>query len=107
MPIIHTTVFSHRQGGITLLLPSASTTKKNTIHTDTVCHAETIVSTLVISSVDYCNSALSGLAAVTLAPLQRFMQHAAVCLVANLSFRHRVTALIQATLASDRPSHQI
>ena len=50
-----------------------------------------LVSALVISRIDYCNSVLYGLPAITLAPLQRVL-HAAVRLVANLGYRnHHVT----------------
>ena len=54
-----------------------------------------LVSALILSCIDYCNSVLAGLPATTLTPLQRVM-HAAVCLVANLCFRDPVAQSMQA-----------
>ena len=48
-----------------------------------------LVSALIISRIDYCNSVLYGLLAITLALLQRVL-HAAVRLVANLGYRDHV-----------------
>jgi hypothetical protein len=48
-----------------------------------------VVSTLVLSRLDYCNAVLAGLPASTLAPLQR-VQNAAARLVAGLCPRDRV-----------------
>ena len=49
-----------------------------------------LVSTFVLSRIDYCNSVLAGLPHTTLAPLQRVL-HTAVCLVAGLGPRDHVT----------------
>ena len=49
-----------------------------------------VVSALILSRLDYCNSVLAGLAASTLAPLQR-VQNAAARLVAGLGPRDHVT----------------
>ena len=49
-----------------------------------------LVSSLVLARIDYCNSVLAGLPAVTLAPLNRVM-NAAVRLVASLGVRDHVT----------------
>ena len=49
-----------------------------------------LVLAIIISRTDYCNSAIYGLPAITLAPLQRFL-HAAVRLVANLGYCDHVT----------------
>ena len=48
-----------------------------------------LVSELIISCIDNCNSVLYGLPAITLAPLQRVL-HATVRLVANLGYRGHV-----------------
>ena len=45
-----------------------------------------LVSALILSRLDYCNSVLAGLPAATLEALQR-VQYAAARLVLNLSFR--------------------
>ena len=50
-----------------------------------------LVCALILSRLDYCNSVLAGLPAVTLVPLQRVI-HAAVRLVAIPGFRDSVTA---------------
>ena len=44
-----------------------------------------LISALITSRIDYCNSVLYGLPAITLAPLKRVL-HAAVRLVANLGY---------------------
>ena len=49
-----------------------------------------LFSAIIISCIDYCNSVLYGLPAITLAPLQRVLQ-AAIHLVANLGYRDHVT----------------
>ena len=49
-----------------------------------------LVSALIISHIDCCNSVLYGLPAITLDPLQRVL-HAAVRLIANLGYRDHVT----------------
>ena len=49
-----------------------------------------LVSSFVLSRIDYCNSVLAGLPHTTLAPLQRVL-HAAVRLVAGLGPRVHVT----------------
>ena len=49
-----------------------------------------LISALIISRIDYCNSVLYGLPAITLAPLQRVL-HAAVRLAANLGYCDHVT----------------
>ena len=49
-----------------------------------------LVSALVLARIDYCNSVLAGLPAITLAPLKRVM-NAAVRLVARLGVRDLVT----------------
>ena len=49
-----------------------------------------LVSALVLARIDYCNSVLVGLPAITLAPLKRVM-NAAVRLVAGLGMRDHVT----------------
>ena len=48
-----------------------------------------LVSAFIISHIDFCNSVLYGLPAITLAPLQKVL-HAAVRLVANLGYRNHV-----------------
>ena len=53
-----------------------------------------IVRVLVLTRVDYCNSALAGLSDSTLAPLQRVL-HAAARFVLDLRPRDRVTAALQ------------
>ena len=50
-----------------------------------------LVSALILSRVDYCNSSLAGLPAKTLVPLQRVL-NAATRYVADLRFRDHVTA---------------
>ena len=59
-----------------------------------------LVSAFVLSRLDYCNSVLAGLPAVTLKPLQRVM-NAAVCLVAGLGWRDHITPAV------DRLSNKI
>ena len=49
-----------------------------------------LISALIILGIDYCNSVLYGLSAITLALIQRVL-HAAVRLVANLGYRDHVT----------------
>ena len=49
-----------------------------------------LVSSLVLARIDYCNSVLPGLPAVTLASLNRVM-NAALRLVADLGVRDHVT----------------
>ena len=49
-----------------------------------------LISALIISRIEYCNSVLYGLPAITLSPLQRVL-HAAVRLIANLGYRDHVT----------------
>ena len=53
-----------------------------------------LVSALIISRLDYCNAALSGLPAATLQPLQRVM-NAAARLVLNLRPRDHITAALR------------
>ena len=53
-----------------------------------------VVSSLVLSRLDYCNAVLAGLPASTTAPLQR-VQNAAARLVANLGPRDRITAALR------------
>ena len=53
-----------------------------------------VVSALVLSRLDYCNSVLAGLPASTLAPLQR-VQNAAARLVADLGPRDHVTPALR------------
>jgi hypothetical protein len=53
-----------------------------------------VVSALVLSRLDYCNSVVTGLPASTLAPLQR-MQNAAARLVAGLGFQDYVTPALR------------
>ena len=49
-----------------------------------------LVSSLALARIDYCNSVLAGLPAITLAPLKRVM-NAAVRVVARLGVRDHVT----------------
>ena len=56
----------------------------------TTSSMQRLVSALIISWIDYCNSVLYGLPAITPAALQRVL-HAAVRLVANLDYRDHVT----------------
>ena len=53
-----------------------------------------LVSALIISMTDCCNSVLYGLPTITLAPLQRIL-HAAVRLVANIGYRGQVTPSLE------------
>ena len=69
-----------------------------------------LVSALIISHIDYSNSVLYGLPAITLAPIQRVL-HAAVRLIANLGYRdhvlpNRLPHQIQITFHDARSSKQ-
>ena len=52
------------------------------------------ISALIISRIDYCNSVLYGLPAITLAPLQTVL-HVAVRLVANLGYHDHMTSAMK------------
>jgi len=64
-----------------------------------------LISALALSRVDYCNSSLTGLPAVALAPLQRVL-NAATRYVADLRLRDHVTPVALSALASN-PSKDI
>ena len=65
-----------------------------------------LICAFVVSRLDYCNSVLAGLPAVTLKPLQRVM-NAAVRLVAGLGWRSHHTSVARSALAADRLSNNI
>ena len=75
-------------------LPSTSSAS-TTLRTDAIFHAEISLRAYILSWIDYCNSVLASLPAVTLALLQSVM-HAAVRLVANLGLRDLMTASMKA-----------
>ena len=63
-------------------------------------------SLMINGTLDYCNSVLYGLPAITLAPLRRVL-YAAVRLVANLCYRDRDASNERASLATNRLPRQI
>jgi len=80
----------HQQGCFILLLPSTSTTSTLPCIAQDV--RQRLVSALVFSRVDSCNSSLAGLSASTLTPLQRVL-NAATRFVDDLRPRDHVTSV--------------
>jgi len=81
----------HQQGCFILLLPSTSTIRqlRRVVAQDV---RQRLVSALIFSRVDYCNSSLAGLPAGAFAPLQRVL-NAATRFVADLRPRDHVTSV--------------